>query len=278
MAELIPNPSEIIKEVKNALPQTVEAIDHALSTIANIGNTALTPIEYLNAHAKHCMDKVKLKLQKELAGVEPEKIISPPPYIAVPTLTAASYCVDCDELHDLFAKLLAKSMNSDTTYQAHPSFIEVIKQLSPFEARLIKLTNILYDNKASCIVRCQQKSKSVFFPYNTISPLFKSNTPGYDLFRCITFFNEIDCQDYFMINNAVENLNRLGLIHYDTNNVISDISLYNVFANKQIEEKLKNYVKELTGADLKENYEITLYPSMIQAMNYGIQFYNICVK
>lgn len=81
-----------------------------------------------------------------------------------------------------------------------------------------------------------------------------------------------------MINNAVENLNRLGLIHYDTNNVISDISLYNVFANKQIEEKLKNYVKELTGADLKENYEITLYPSMIQAMNYGIQFYNICVK
>lgn len=33
MAELIPNPSEIIKEAKNALPQTVEAIDHALSTM-----------------------------------------------------------------------------------------------------------------------------------------------------------------------------------------------------------------------------------------------------
>lgn len=278
MPELIPNPSEIIKETKNVLPQTVEAIDHALSTVANTVNTVLTPIEYLNTHAKHCMDKVKLKLQKELAEVEPEKIITPPPYIAVPALTAASYCVDCNELHDLFAKLLAKSMNAETTYQVHPSFIEIIKQLSPFDAKLIKETSILTTSTPSCSIRCQQKSEHYISHYKEISSLFKNTTAGYEIFRCITFFDNIDCHDYILLSQSLENIMRLGLIVHDTTSAIEKAEFYKLFANKEIELKAKEYNKILFGEDIKNDTEITFSSNVIDATNYGKQFYDICVK
>lgn len=45
--------------------------------------------------------------------------------------------IDAEELRDMFANLLARSMDTATAGNVHPSFVEVIKQLTPDEARIL---------------------------------------------------------------------------------------------------------------------------------------------
>ena len=54
-------------------------------------------------------------------------------------MQAISYSMNSEELREMYSNLLAKSMNSDAKTLVHPSFVEIIKQLSPFDARFLKL-------------------------------------------------------------------------------------------------------------------------------------------
>ena len=65
-----------------------------------------------------------------------DSIVSPEAYIAVPALQAISYCKNSEELRNMYANLLATSMLNDKKEDVHPSFGEIIKQLSPDEARM----------------------------------------------------------------------------------------------------------------------------------------------
>lgn len=71
-----------------------------------------------------------------LAAVPPERLQDPAPHVVVPALMAVAYTT-AGELRAMFAALLAKSMDSATAGDVHPSFVEVIKQLTPDEARVL---------------------------------------------------------------------------------------------------------------------------------------------
>lgn len=53
-------------------------------------------------------------------------------------MQAISYSMSNDELRDLYAELLSKAMNTDTKASVHPSFVEIIKQMSPLDAKIIR--------------------------------------------------------------------------------------------------------------------------------------------
>ncbi len=69
--------------------------------------------------------------------IAPEKIKSPDPSIAVPTLMALTYNSHKTELREMFTNLLGTSMNSDVVDE-HPAFVEIIKQLCSDEAKMLK--------------------------------------------------------------------------------------------------------------------------------------------
>jgi hypothetical protein len=46
---------------------------------------------------------------------------------------------DTDELRDLFANLVVSAMDKQTSDSAHPAFAEIIRQLTPDEARLLRM-------------------------------------------------------------------------------------------------------------------------------------------
>ena len=77
---------------------------------------------------------LELKLEK----VSPELIEAPEPYIAVPAVQYISYCMNNEELRNMYANLLANSMNKVVKDGVHPGFVEIIKQLSPDEAKFLK--------------------------------------------------------------------------------------------------------------------------------------------
>ena len=72
------------------------------------------------------------------ASVPEDKLTEPEPYVAIPAIQQLSYCSDSDELRELYANLLVSSMHLDKKAAVHPAFVDVIKQLTPDEAKLLK--------------------------------------------------------------------------------------------------------------------------------------------
>ena len=97
-------------------------------------NAALSPLRQWIAQREYNVAETEKLLAKKLENIEPEKIVSPEPYVAVPALQAISYSMNSDELRELYANLLAKSMCIDTKNSVHPSFVEIIRQMSPLDA------------------------------------------------------------------------------------------------------------------------------------------------
>jgi len=65
-----------------------------------------------------------------------EKIVTPDPSIAGSIIEALKLTVEKESLRELYSNLLAKSMNIDTAQNAHPAFVEILKQLTSDEAKI----------------------------------------------------------------------------------------------------------------------------------------------
>jgi len=109
-----------------------------LGLIPRAINLALSPLEKWLSAKEYNVEETKKLLEKKLENVDPETIVPPEPYIAVPAMQYISYCQDNPDLRDMYAELLAKSMQEDKKDLVHPGYLEIIKQLSPDEAMLLK--------------------------------------------------------------------------------------------------------------------------------------------
>lgn len=130
---------EVSKEFyKDGLSPIVKPTGQALAVIPETVLTLLYPFRSLNLYAKYSLERTALLLSKKLENIPPENIVSPEPHIAVPALQQLSYSIDNENLREMYSNLLAKSMNRERQNEVHPSFVEIIKQLSPEEAVILK--------------------------------------------------------------------------------------------------------------------------------------------
>lgn len=77
-------------------------------------------------------------LEEKLKDTPINNLVSPEPYIAIPALQAISYSFDSIEIRNLYANLLATSMKKTSKFKVHPSYVEIIKQINPDEAKIIR--------------------------------------------------------------------------------------------------------------------------------------------
>lgn len=109
----------------------------ALGTVIGLGNTILWPIALANERARIALEKNLEKYRKAMELVPEEKVVEIAPEIGVPIAEKLTYVTD-ESLTDMYVNLLATSSSSDTLGDAHPSFVNVINNLSPDEARLLE--------------------------------------------------------------------------------------------------------------------------------------------
>jgi hypothetical protein len=73
-------------------------------------------------------------LAEKTAHIPVEHLAAPHPTVAIPALEALSYSHDEPNLKEMYLNLLAAAGDDRRSDDAHPSFAEIIKQLSPGEA------------------------------------------------------------------------------------------------------------------------------------------------
>ncbi|YCI28390.1 DUF4393 domain-containing protein [Erwinia sp. PK3-005] len=131
----------VAKEVpiyQDALQPAAQEVGKALGTVAKLVNVALAPVSALVWGYDQIREFTATKVAEKLKDVPPEKIVTPSPNVAGPAIEALRYTGHEESLSEMYASLLATAMNKDTIQKAHPAFVDIIKQLTPDEAKIVR--------------------------------------------------------------------------------------------------------------------------------------------
>ena len=121
MDEFIEIAKEIAKNVyEDGGEPIVKPTGEVLGLIPRAIKAALLPLEKWVVGREYNLAQTKLLLEEKLRNTNPDDIEPPEAYIAVPAIQAISYCMDNDELRDMYAQLLASSMKKSIKNGVHP--------------------------------------------------------------------------------------------------------------------------------------------------------------
>lgn len=247
---------------EDALQPTVQEVGKFAARIPRAINAAFSGLDKWILNKEYAIDETKKLLAQKLENVDPKKIVEPEPYVAVPAIQAISYSMNSEELRSLYANLIANAMNSDTKDLVHPSFVEIIKQMSPNDALILKeiayskffpLVNLSvskYDSSDSSAIN---KMKDSIYSYS---------------YPSITYISFSDYESTLM---SLDNLLRLRLIE-ERYTLQEEVP-------QEIQESdyYINFKKELYGFMSNENWEYEEFIHTAVLTSLGKNFCRICL-
>lgn len=241
---------------QDAIQPAAKEIGKALGTVAKTVNVALAPISALIWGYDHIKDFVDNKVSEKLENTPEENIITPPPHVAGPALESLKYTGSIEELRELYANLLASSMDKSTSKDAHPCFVEIIKQLSADEAKLL----------TAFLTRDQE-------PIVTVRNMREDNSGGRDQFRHFSVLGETTgIADHILIPNYLDNLCRLGIIEIPATSKLLGDNIYKQLEEHPIVKAHMGLIEQLEGR------KPSIDKKAITLTGLGRQFVNACVK
>lgn len=256
-ASLIP---DVIKSASNAIqanaPETTKQADEALSTVVGFfNNVVLFPVKKANLTFKYKLENFEKDLQNKTRDIPDENLQRPPTMIVGPALEALRYAYDEEELREMYENLLASAMDNRKVSHTHPAFVEIIKQFSPLDAKI--MSRFAKHRQLPCI--------EIFFGIKGTGNVYAHGMPDYFTIELFEY------GDPFDVSASLINLKRLGLI-----NVVKG------GFNHIDYEKYKSHpyvkVRELEFKEPDVEIEIQSNNLGIDITNYGANFLEVCLR
>lgn len=239
------------KIYEDGLQPTVQEIGKFVARFPRAINAAFMGIDKWVLNKEYNIEETKKILEQKLQNIDPNKIVEPEAYVAIPAVQALSYSMSNGELRELYANLLAKSMNIDTKKSVHPSLVEIIKQMSPIDAKIFKII-------------CESKH----------TPLIDLSVKKVVNEGCFSVKNIswITIYDHTSVSLSIDNLVRLRLIEIQDSSSYLDKSIYDVVKNTKFYTEMMKQLHLLNSEGIKEKYKF------IQQTYLASSFYNICIR
>src|SRR5579864_922076 len=140
---LIKGTAEAVEGVLKAVPIYQDLAQPAVrevgSALRDAIRMALAPVSLLVWGFDQIKDYLEDALAHRLKDLPPERIIPPSPIIAGPATEALRFAGHDPILREMYANLLDTEMDANRVREAHPAFVEIIRQLTPDEARIVGL-------------------------------------------------------------------------------------------------------------------------------------------
>ena len=249
---------DVIHPAASEIGKTVELLARSI-------NAALSSLEIWVLKREYNKEQVRVELEKNLSPVPPDKIVSPEPYVAVPALQAISYSMSNKELCDLYAKLLAKSMVSDTKDKVHPAFIEIIKQLSPNDALVFKV----------CSTRDAVPAANLSIVMKQKGLRIVGSAPVQKFVLDLVVDIAISSISEEQIRVSLDNLMRIGLVKLNDFG-LEDGSSYSFVESSKIYSEISKEFERLNSEEHTADY-IRTDRKCISITPLGKQFRSICI-
>lgn len=231
-ANTVANSGEILKEVYVDIAKpTAQNVGHALGTLSSTINVLLAPISWAVYGFKQIDNSVKSKLEEKLSVTPIEELKEPDPNIVIPAYEALRYTLDKEQLKNMYINLIANSMKISTSNSVHPAFVEVIKQLSVFDAELLKK---IFSNSVTTIPKIKirlQKSEIESAGIDVCNIVINPNYYSFCLYH-----------DEYTV--SLENLERLKIIAINDYTKLLAPNIYTDIENSIDIEYLSSQSKE----------------------------------
>lgn len=210
----------------------------------------------------HALNQFKEELEQSISDIPEKNIVEPPLHIVGPSLEAAKYYFENDELRIMFAKLISAAMNANTINQTHPSFVEIIKQLSPLDATHLKL-----------------------FKVQTRYPIVKYDYVTHDGFGNNTFKNNVfqekkGHQDLNLNAASISNLNRLGLVSISYTYTLNNDDFYKKYVDSPFYKMAKAQIKKVNSDSTSPfpYVDIEIAKGTVEITPLGQSFIELCIQ
>lgn len=253
LAQGIGKAIETVPELyQDAFQPSVQETGKLIARIPHAINAAFSGLDKWILNKEYSIDETKKLLAQKLENVDPEKIVEPDPYVAIPAIQAISYSMNSEELRNLYANLLAKSMNVETKNTVHPAYVETIKQLSPVDAAYFKRI---------CPLDLRPMVDTLLdFPQSLTMTIAKNS-------------NMFSQEFYNVFSLSLDNLSRLGLINIPEGSWYGEDSIYEpIIAVLKTQFTLEQYKISHPSAT-----GISFTKKRIDITEYGSSFYKTCV-
>ncbi|ACT13653.1 MULTISPECIES: DUF4393 domain-containing protein [Pectobacterium] len=241
---------------QDLIQPAAQELGKGLAVIAKSINVALSPLSVMVWGYEKIQDQFMPKVAEKLKNTKPEDIITPKPNVAVPAIEALRYTADDESLSDLFAGLLSSAMDKNKAETAHPAFVEIIKQLTSDEAKIV---SIFLPPRPIPLVDVQIVKKDVlgFTPYFS----------NYSLIH-----EDVNLEHPELLPTYINNLCRLGL-----SKVPDDGSKY---IDEKIYLPIENspFIKKLIAKPAVDGKSFSIKHKVFMITELGHQFYRACVK
>jgi hypothetical protein len=249
--ELIKEGKALVRPIYEDLAQpAVREIGLALGGVVRV---ALAPVSAMVWGYDRIAAWLPDKLSEKLRDVPPDRIGTPPVEVAGPTLEALRFAGANPELRELYANLLATSMDLSTVRNAHPAFVEILKQLSTDEARIIRLfaTEKIYPVISLSAAHPEEEGQ-------------KEIEPNFSLLgeMANAAHNELT-------SSYLDNLDRLGLIELSDRRLV-DKELYKPLINHP-------HIKATQDEGSKLGFNTTITSRSVHLTQLGALFIRACV-
>ncbi|HHP5491497.1 TPA: DUF4393 domain-containing protein [Aeromonas veronii] len=250
---------EAIPVYQDILQPAAKEIGTALQTVAKTVHIALAPVSALVWGYDQIKEFVSTRITEKLKDVPPENIISPKLNVAGPALELLKYTGHDKFLREMYANLVAASMNVITTNQAHPAFVDIIKQLTPDEARILKIFT----------------SQSTFPLVNVHKAVSVHGDPRIGYIKMISNLSLIgikaDCERPSDTPIYIDNLCRLGLAE-----VLSGVEILSSEFYEDLENCTEINVIKLVHQNTSPD-SIQIIRGGIKLTEFGSRFCKICI-
>ena len=234
---------------------TVQETGKTVSLIPRTINAALAPLRIWIAKKEYNVSETEKLLALKLSKIGVAHIVPPEPYVGVPAIQAISYAMNSKDLRNLYANLLAKSMIDTMKDRVHPAFVEIIKQLIPDEAKLLKL---FIDKDDFPLIDVQCVNDDINQSYTVIVRNFTPILEGV-------------CENASAVTSYLDNLSRLRIIEIPAGVYLS---------NNEVYKPLENHpeIDKIIRTELEKGKRWNIEKKKFSVTAFGREFIDICVK
>lgn len=200
----------------------------------------------------------KSKIEKGVENIPPENQVEPRESIIGPALEKAKHCMNEDEIREMFEKLIINSFDNRKIEKIHPSFSDIIQQMSPIDAQNLKCFSV-GENLPICEIRINFEKS------------------GHRILQTNIFCSNKFCDSIEQQSISLSSLSRMGLISIAYDEYLTDDSVYKIFDSLPIVVDFKNQI-EATNKSNNGNQKFDLEKGVAKLTPVGKAFIDVCLR
>ena len=251
---------ELVKQTAGDVYQDTFAlvakqIGKGLETGGRLVNAILTPIEIVCDLVEFGKSKFAESFNQKAKEIPEDRIQEVPPLISMPILQNAILVDNEPDLREMYATLLANAMDSESADNAHPAFAEIIRQMTPDEARIFKFL-----------------ANEPVYPVVSATALDTADNSRMTLVQNLTCFpDSVVAQKEQNIPDYIDNLKRLNLIEVRYQIKTRQPGAYDGILECATFKACVRISEQMKKQLIWEN-------GIISYSHFGKSFYNACVE